>query len=83
MLFMYVMDKPNTWEDYLHLVEFSYNNGQQALLGMSPFEAFYGKRCKKPVTWDNPVNKIVLGPEFLKEMEHEVANIRLKVDQDR
>ena len=27
MLRMYVMDKPTKWEDYLHLVEFSYNNG--------------------------------------------------------
>ena len=28
MLHMYVMDKLSKWEDYLHLVEFSYNNGQ-------------------------------------------------------
>ena len=27
MLRMYVMDKPTNWEDYLHLVEFAYNNG--------------------------------------------------------
>jgi hypothetical protein len=26
MLSMYVMDKPSKWEDYLHLVEFDYNN---------------------------------------------------------
>ena len=31
---MYVMDKPTKWKDYLHLVEFAYNNGQQASLGM-------------------------------------------------
>ena len=28
MLRMYVMDKPFKWEDYLHLVEFAYNNRQ-------------------------------------------------------
>ena len=44
MLRMYVMDKPTNWEYYLHLVEFSYNNGQQASLGMSPYEALYGRR---------------------------------------
>jgi hypothetical protein len=27
MLRMYVMDKPSKWEDYLHLVDFSYRNG--------------------------------------------------------
>ena len=37
------------------------------------------------MTWDNPVNRVVLGPELLKEMEQEVVNIRqnLKAAQDR
>ena len=37
------------------------------------------------MTWDNPVNKVVLGPELLKEMEQEVVKIRqkLKVAPDR
>ena len=85
MLLMYVMDKPSKWEDYLHLVEFAYNNGQQASLGMSPYEALYGRRCRTPVTWDNPVNMIVLRPELLKEVEKEVVKIRqiLKATQDR
>jgi hypothetical protein len=44
MLRMYVMDKPSKWEEYLHLVEFSYNNGYQASFKMSPFEALYGRK---------------------------------------
>ena len=43
MLRMYVMDKPLKWEDYLHLVEFSYNNGYQASLKIIPFEALWKK----------------------------------------
>ena len=58
------------------MVEFAYNNGQQESLGMSPYEALYGRRCRTPVTWDKPVNRVVFGPEFLKEMEKEVVNIR-------
>ena len=79
------MEKPTKWEDYLHLVEFAYNNGQQACLGMSPYEALYGRRCRTLVTWDNPVNRVVLGPELLKEMEQEVVKIKqnLKAAQDR
>jgi hypothetical protein len=57
MLRMYVMDKPSKWEDYLHLVEFSYNNGYQASLKMSPFEALYGRKCNTPVSWDNPTKQ--------------------------
>ena len=68
MLHMYVMEKPTKWEDYLHLVEFAYNNGQQSSLGMSLYEALYGRRCRTLVTWDNLVNRIVLGPQFLKEI---------------
>ena len=84
MLRMYVMEKPTKLEDYLHLVEFAYNNEQQASLGMSPYEPLYGRRCRTPVTWDNPVNRVVLGPELLREMEQEVVNIRqnLKAAQD-
>jgi hypothetical protein len=44
MLGMYVMDKPSKWEHYLYLVEFSYNNGYQASLNMSPFKALYGRK---------------------------------------
>jgi hypothetical protein len=50
MLRMYVMDKPSRWEDYLHLVEFAYNNGYHASLKMSPFEALYGRKCNTPVS---------------------------------
>jgi len=37
MLRMYVMDQPSKWEDYLHLVEFSYNNHYHASAKLSPF----------------------------------------------
>ena len=85
MLCMYVMEKPTKWEDQLHLVEFAYNNGRQASLGMSSYEVLYGRRCRTPMNWDNPVNRVVLGPELVKEMEQEVVKIRqnLKVAQDR
>ena len=62
MVHMYLMQKPSKWEDYLHLVEFAYKNDQQASLGMSPFEALYGRKSITLVTWDNLVNKFLLGP---------------------
>ena len=56
MIHMYVMEKLTKWDDYLHLVEFAYNNVQRASLGMSLYESLYGRRCR------TPVNRIVLGP---------------------
>lgn len=65
MLCMYVMDKPTRWEDYLHLIEFSYNNAYQASLKMSPFEVLYGRKCHLPIQWDNLVDQVMIGPYML------------------
>jgi len=69
MLWIYIMDCPTKWEDYLHLVEFSYNNGYRSSLKMSHFEVMYVRRCRNPMSWDIPVDIIILGPDMLKEME--------------
>ena len=81
---MYVKDQPGKWEDYLHLVEFAYNNNYQALARFSPFEILYGKKCNTPISWSNPVDRLVLGPESLKKMEEIVKQVQgnLKIAQD-
>ena len=76
ILRMYVMEKPSKWEDYMHLVEFTYNNGYQASLKMSPFESLYDKKCNTPLSWDNPVDRTVVGLELLKEMEDQMIKIK-------
>ena len=76
MLRMYVMDQPSKWENYLYLVEFAYNNGYHASLKMSPFEALYGRRCKTPVSWDNPIDRVMVGHEMLKDVGEQVVRIR-------
>jgi hypothetical protein len=85
MLRMYVMDKPSKWEYYLHLIEFSYNNGYQASLKMSPFEVLYCRKCNTPVIWDNPIDRVLLGLELLKDMEDQMVRIKnnLKAAQDK
>ena len=50
MLRTYIMDKQSKWEDYLHFVEFAYNSGHDALLGMHPFEVLYGRGCRTPIS---------------------------------
>ena len=49
-LCMYVRTKPNKWEDYLHLVEFAYNNGYQTSAKLSPFEILYDRKCTTPIS---------------------------------
>jgi hypothetical protein len=52
---------------------------------MSPFEALYGRKCSTPVIWDNPADREVVGPDFLREMEEQMIKIKknLKATQDR
>ena len=85
MLHMYVTTKPNKWEDYLHLVEFAYNNGYQTSAKLSPFEILYGRKCTTPISWDNPTNRLMVGPEMVQEMENMVRKVQqnLKEAQDR
>jgi hypothetical protein len=66
MLRIHVMCHPRKWEDYLPLVELSYNNGYQESLKMSPFEVFYGRECNIPINRNNQVDIISLGLELLK-----------------
>jgi hypothetical protein len=66
MLRMHVMHQPKKWENYLPLVEFAYNNSYQESLKMSPFEALYDRQCKIPISWNNPMDRITIGPNMLK-----------------
>jgi hypothetical protein len=52
---------------------------------MSPFEYLYGRKCNTPVSWDNPGNRVVLGPELLNDMEDQMVKTKknLKAAQDR
>ena len=78
------MDKPGKWEDYLHLVEFTYNNNFQVSAGMSPFEIMYGHKCNTPISWSSFVDMLMLGPDLLKYMDLTVRHVQqnLKVAQD-
>ena len=66
---MYVMDKPGRWEDYLHLVEFAYNNNFQVSTGMNLFEILYGRKCNAPISWSILDDRLMLGPDLLKDRE--------------
>ena len=67
------------------MVEFAYNNHYQALAKFIPFEIMYGIKCNTPTSSSNLVDRLILGPEILKEMELTVKQVQgnLNVAQDR
>ncbi|WVZ76081.1 LOW QUALITY PROTEIN: hypothetical protein U9M48_024083 [Paspalum notatum var. saurae] len=85
MLRACVLTYGKDWECSLPYAEFSYNNGHQASLGMAPFEALYGRKCRTPLMWSEAGERTLLGPALIKEAEEKVAEIqaRLKEAQSR
>ena len=49
MLSTCVLDFKGSWDRYLPLMEFAYNNSYQPSIEMVPYEAFYGRKCKTPL----------------------------------
>ena len=45
MLRACVLDLKGSWEEYLPLVEFAYNNSYEASIQMTIYEALYGRPC--------------------------------------
>jgi hypothetical protein len=72
MLRTCVLTYGKDWEQSLPYVEFSYNNGYQASLGMSPFEALYGRKCRTPLMWSEVGERALVGPALIKEAEKRV-----------
>ena len=62
MLRACTLDFGGTWEKYLPLVEFAYNNSFQLSIGVAPFEALYGRLCRFLVCWAEVGDAPMLGP---------------------
>nr|KYP69938.1 Transposon Ty3-I Gag-Pol polyprotein [Cajanus cajan] len=67
-----VLDHLGSWEEVLPLVEFTYNNSFHASIGMAPFEALYGRRCRTPLCWYQDGESVVVGPELILQITEKV-----------
>ncbi|WVZ84352.1 hypothetical protein U9M48_031392 [Paspalum notatum var. saurae] len=59
------------WDECLPLAEFAYNNSYQKSLEMAPFEALYGRRCRTPLNWSEPGERVTFGPDLVTQAEEE------------
>ncbi|KAJ9135077.1 hypothetical protein P3X46_032296, partial [Hevea brasiliensis] len=55
MLRACVIEFEGSWDTHLPLIEFAYNNSYQSSIGMPPYEALYGRKCRTPLCWDDVV----------------------------
>ncbi|WVZ89223.1 hypothetical protein U9M48_035651 [Paspalum notatum var. saurae] len=73
------------WDECLPPAEFAYNNSYQKSLEMAPFEALYGRRCRTPLNWSEPGERVTFGPDLVTQVEEQVKLIHsnLKRAQSR
>jgi hypothetical protein len=85
MLRARVLQYDKNWDKCLSLAEFSYNNSNQTSLKIAPFEALYSCRCRTPLSWPQPGEHKIFGPDLVTEAEEKVKTIQnnLKVAQSR
>ena len=74
------MDFGGSWNKKLSLVEFSYNNNHQASLGMAPFEALYGRKCRSPVHWYETGQTSLDQTDFTRGTTEAVKMIRQRLE---
>ncbi|KAK8950698.1 hypothetical protein KSP39_PZI003899 [Platanthera zijinensis] len=82
---MCILDFGGKWEKYVTLVEFSYNNSFQASIGMAPFEALYGRRCRTPLCWAESEERSSIRESWIDKTTDRIKLIqeRMKTAQDR
>nr|GEV99906.1 putative reverse transcriptase domain-containing protein [Tanacetum cinerariifolium] len=73
MLCACVIDFQSSWDRHLPLVEFSYNNTYHASIKATPYEAFYGRKCRSPVCWSEVGESQVTGPKLIREMTEKIV----------
>ncbi|KAD4585853.1 hypothetical protein E3N88_23454 [Mikania micrantha] len=74
-----------SWDDYLPLTEFSYNNSYHSSIGMPPYEMLYGRKCRTRVCWGEVGQRELAHKNVVKATNERINQIRahLKAAQDR
>ena len=85
MLRSCAIDYEGSWDRHIPLVEFVYNNSFQSSIGMAPYEALYGRKCRTLLCWIELSERKVIGLDLIQETEEKVKMIRerLKAATDR
>ena len=72
MLRACIISSKGSWEKWLPLAEFSYNNSYQESIKMAPFEALYGHKCRTPLNWIKPGERRYYGIDFVAEAKEQI-----------
>ena len=77
---MCILDLGGSWNEHLPLVEFSYNNSYDNSIEMAPYEAFYGRKCRSTLCWDEIGERELTGPEIIQDAVKKVSLIKQRIE---
>jgi hypothetical protein len=77
MLRACVISSKGSWETWLPLAEFLYNNSYQESIKMAPFEALCGRKCRTPLNWVEAGERRYYGIDFVVQAEEQVCTIKI------
>ena len=79
MLRACVLDFGGSWDTYLPLAEFSYNNNHHSSIGMPPFELLYGRRCRTPICWGEVGQRVMGSTEIVLQTNEQIQQVRQRL----
>ncbi|GJT95739.1 putative reverse transcriptase domain-containing protein [Tanacetum coccineum] len=76
ILYACVIDFGSSWDRYLPLVEFSYNNSYHTSIKASPYEALYEQKCRSPICWSEVGDSQLTGLELIHDTTEKIVQIK-------
>ena len=80
-----VINFSGSWDRYIPLMEFAYNNSYLTSIGVAPYEELYCRKCRTSVCWIELSEYKLIGLNMVKDIEEKVQIIqqRLKAASDQ
>ena len=79
MLRACVLDFKGSWDHFLPLAEFAYNNSYHASIKKAPYEALYGRKCQSPLCWTELNERRLYGPDLVDQTTEQIRTIKKRL----
>ena len=79
MLRACVLDFKGSWDQFLPLAEFAYNNSYHSSIQMAPYEALYGRKCQSPLCWTELSERQLFGPDIVDQTTEQIKLIKQRL----
>ncbi|CAH1431389.1 unnamed protein product [Lactuca virosa] len=79
MLWACVLDFGGSWDTYLPLAEFSYNNNYHSSIDRPPIVMLYGRKCRTPICWGEVGQRFMGSTEVVLKTTERIQQVRSRL----